>query len=58
MKTTVEVQYDEQNDEYFIDIPQEMLDKAGLTVGDTIVWKRLSADSWSIQKKGDSDDSH
>lgn len=58
MKTTVEVQYNEQCDEYFIEIPQEMLDKAGLTVGDTIVWKRLSDNSWSIQKKGDSDDSH
>jgi uncharacterized membrane protein (UPF0127 family) len=51
--TTLNVQYNAEDDEYFIELPQELLDQVGFNVGDTVVWSKIDENSWSIQKKID-----
>lgn len=51
MNAIVEVQLDEYTNEYFIEIPPDMLESTGLQEGDTIVWEKIDKDSWSIRKK-------
>ena len=54
MKATVEVQLDEYTNDYFIEIPPDMLEAIGLQVGDTIVWEKIDDSSWAIRKKNES----
>jgi len=51
MKATVEVQFDEYTGDYFLELPPDILKAANLTVGDTIVWKKLDENSWTIEKQ-------
>ena len=53
MQATVEVQLDEYTNEYFIEIPPDMLQAVGLKVGDTILWEKIDKDSWAIRKKSE-----
>lgn len=53
MNAIVEVQLDEYTNEYFIEIPPDMLEAVGLQEGDTIVWEKIDEDSWSIRKKSE-----
>ena len=53
MKTIVEVQLDEYTNDYFIEIPPDMLEATGLQVGDTIVWEKIDDDTWSLRKKNE-----
>lgn len=50
MKATVDVQFDEYTGEYFIELPPDILNAAGLDIGDTIIWEKLEEDSWTIRK--------
>ena len=50
MKATVEVQLDEYTNEYFIELPPDILAAANLTLGDTILWEQIDAGSWTIRK--------
>jgi len=54
MKATVEVQLDEYTNDYFIELPPDILQAAGLKEGDTIIWEKLDEDSWTIRKSNPS----
>lgn len=51
MKATVEVQLDEYTNDYFIELPPDILQAAGLKEGDTILWEKINDESWTIRKK-------
>lgn len=51
MKVIIDVKYDEYTGEYFIELPQEILDAANLYIGDTIIWENNNDDSWTVRKK-------
>ena len=51
MKATVEVQLDEYTNDYFIELPPDILQAAGLKEGDTIIWEKINDESWTIRKK-------
>lgn len=51
MKATVEVQLDEYTNDYFIELPPDILAAVGLKVGDTILWEKINDESWTIRKK-------
>ncbi len=51
MKATVEVQFDEYTGDYFLELPPDIMKAANLDIGDTIVWKKLDDDSWTIEKQ-------
>ena len=53
MQATVEVQLDEYTNEYFIEIPPDMLQAVGLKEGDTILWEKVDEDTWAIRKKNE-----
>lgn len=50
-KAIVEVQYDEYTGDYYLELPPDILEAANLTIGDTIVWKKLDENSWTIEKQ-------
>ena len=54
MKATVDVQFDENTGDYFIELPPDILNAAGLDIGDTIIWEKLDKDSWTIRKSNPS----
>ena len=54
MKATVDVQYDEYTGDYFIELPPDILNAAGLDIGDTIIWEKLDDNSWTIRKSNPS----
>jgi len=47
----VSVQYDKDTDEYYIDLPEEVLKETGFKPGDTIVWTDNKNGSFSLAKK-------
>ena len=47
---TVDVQYDSKSGEYFIELPQDILDLAGFKIGDELQWIDNGDGSWSITK--------
>lgn len=51
MKYTVPVQYDKDNDEYFIEFSDEMLKEVGWKVNDTLNWKDNNDGSFTLEKK-------
>ena len=51
MKATVDIQYDENTGDYFIELTPDILKAANLDVGDTIVWEKINNDSWTLKKK-------
>ena len=51
MNAIVEVQLDEYTNDYFIELPPDILAAAGLEVGDTVIWEKLDDESWTIRKK-------
>lgn len=50
MKATVEVQFDEYTGDYFIELPPDILEAANLNIGDSILWKKIDDDCWSLTK--------
>jgi len=53
MKYVLDVKTDEDTGEFYINLPDEVLDKAGLKVGDTIKWVDNNDGSWSLIKMED-----
>lgn len=51
ISATVQVIYDQEQDEYILPIPDDMWKKLGWELGDTIVWQNNGDASWTIQKK-------
>lgn len=47
----VAVKYDVDTDEYYIDLPEEVLKETGFKPGDTIVWTDNKNGSFSLAKK-------
>ena len=45
---TVAIQ--ESDDDYYIELPPEVWDELGWTVGDTLTWTEQDEGSWSIRK--------
>ena len=54
---TLEVKYNEETDDYFIEFPQEALDQVGWNPGDVIEWKDNGDGSFTLQKKVDNETS-
>lgn len=52
MKThTIEVQYDNDTDELYLPISDEIMKEAGWNLGDTVEWIDNGNGSWSVVKK-------
>ena len=51
MKYTLTVQQNELTDEYFIILPQELLDRVGWVEGDNIKWKPNSKGAFVLTKE-------
>lgn len=49
----LEVKEDNESGEYFIELPQELLDSAGFNIGDTLKWTDNKDGSWSLTKGED-----
>jgi hypothetical protein len=45
----IEVQQD--GEEYFIQLTDEMLESVGWKVGDTLLWERVPGNAWTLRKK-------
>lgn len=50
MKYVLDIRVDEDTGEFYINLPDEVLDKAGIKVGDSIKWVDNKNGSWSIIK--------
>jgi hypothetical protein len=53
MSYRLEVKYNEETDDYFIEFPQDALDQVGWKIGDVIVWKDNGNGSYVLSKKVD-----
>lgn len=51
MRRTVEVQYSEELEDYYIELPDDVLKQAGFEVGDTLVWNDNKDGSYTLSKK-------
>lgn len=52
-KYTLEVKYDGNTGEHFLEFPPELLNQVGWDFGDTIVWSPNENSSWTLAKKMD-----
>jgi hypothetical protein len=52
---TLPVKHNPETDEYFIELPDDMLESAGFKIGDTLVWTDLGDKSWSLTKQKSND---
>ena len=50
LKRTVEVQYSEELQDYYIELPDDVLKHAGFEVGDTLVWNDNGDGSYTLSK--------
>ena len=53
MRRTLTVQEDPQNGDLFIELPDDVLEAAGLKEGDTIKWIKQDDESWILKKDED-----
>ena len=51
MKRTLEVKYDSQTGEHYLEFPPELLNQVGWDFGDELVWSPNENGSWTISKK-------
>jgi hypothetical protein len=49
----LEVKYDKETDDHYIQFDDEMLKELGWKIGDTLVWKDNEDGSYTISKKVD-----
>jgi hypothetical protein len=47
---TVEVQYDADTDDYYIELPPEVLAETGWQAGDVLIWTDLGDQQWQLTK--------
>lgn len=50
-QATLEVKYDPELNDYFLEIPPDMLASLGWAEGDTLVWTQIGNKTWSLSKK-------
>jgi bifunctional DNA-binding transcriptional regulator/antitoxin component of YhaV-PrlF toxin-antitoxin module len=50
MRTTLEVKENSEG-EFFIELPEEILEAANLKEGDSIIWKNNNDGSWFLTKR-------
>jgi hypothetical protein len=50
MRRTLNVQEDPQTGDLFIELPDDVLEAAGLAEGDTIKWTKGHGESWVLSK--------
>jgi len=48
---TLPVEYHADSDEHFITLNDEILEKVGWKIGDTLIWTDLGDNTWSLTKK-------
>jgi len=53
MRRTLIVQEDPQTGDLFIELPDDVLEAAGLKEGDTIKWIKQDDESWILKKDED-----
>lgn len=53
MKFTLEVKHNEDTNEYYIELPEEALEKSGFKFGDRLKWTDNGDGSWSLTKMED-----
>ncbi len=51
MRETLTVKYDSDTDDYYLEFPDELMEKVGWKVGDTISWSKHENGSWILTKK-------
>ena len=49
-KSTLTVGEDPQTGELYLDLPDDLIENMGWSVGDTLTWKDNGDGSWSLQK--------
>jgi hypothetical protein len=47
---TIPVEYDSTTEDYFIQLPDDIIESAGLKIGDTVKWIDNGDGSWSMIK--------
>lgn len=57
-KNTLEVKYDSNTGEHYLQFTPDMLSQVGWDFGDTIVWSPNENGSWSLTKKMDNESSN
>jgi hypothetical protein len=48
---SLEVKYEEETDDYYIQFTDEMLEEIGWKIGDTILWKDNKNGTFTLEKK-------
>jgi hypothetical protein len=48
----------QKDDDYFIELPPEVWDELGWTVGDTVTWTEQPNGSWHLRKKDEGSTLH
>jgi uncharacterized membrane protein (UPF0127 family) len=51
MTATLEVKYDPELNDYFLELPPDMLARLGWQVGDELIWTQIDKSTWSLGKK-------
>jgi len=51
MMKVLAVQHNPETDDYFIELPDDMLEAAGFKIGDTLVWEKGDDETWRLYKK-------
>jgi hypothetical protein len=51
MAATLEVKYDPELNDYFLELPPDMLARLGWQVGDKLIWTQIDGSTWSLSKK-------
>lgn len=51
LRETLPVEYDPDTGDYFLTLPQHMLDSVGWKEGDTIKWEPSDNGAWILSKK-------
>lgn len=49
---TLEVKYNSEADEHYLEFPDNLMEQVGWKVGDTVLWSQNEDGSWILTKKG------
>lgn len=52
---TITLEEDPTTGELVLPLTDEMLDLAGFTIGDTLIWTKVDNESWTLTKKKEDD---
>ena len=41
----------QNGEEYFVELPDQLIEAVGWKIGDTLIWERAPGNAWTIRKK-------